>query len=110
MATATVPPAAPYRPGKPESIPESLLPLMSSIRPGQSLMLTDVHWQEYQTLLELRTQAGIRAEIDYSQGRIEIMTHGNIHERFKGLLGRIVSALCEELQVPMVLGGNCTIQ
>jgi Uma2 family endonuclease len=96
--------------GKPESIPDTLVPLMATLRPGQSLILTDIRWEEYERLLELRRQSGFRAEIDYSQGRLEIMTHGNIHERFKSLLGRIVSALCEELQVPMVLGGNCTIQ
>jgi Uma2 family endonuclease len=110
MSTAANPPAKPYRKGQPESIPDTLAPLMARLRPGQSLMLSDVRWEEYARLLELREQSGTRAEIDYSRGQLEIMTHGNIHERFKGLLGRIVSALCEELQVPMVLGGNCTIQ
>src|SRR5580658_3982520 len=109
MTTATIPPSAPRIPAKPESIVENLVSLMRAIRPGQSLMLTKVRWEEYERLLEIREQSGIRAEITYSQGQIEIMTHGNIHERSKSILGRIVSALCEELQIPMLLGGNCTI-
>jgi Uma2 family endonuclease len=110
MTTATVLPAAPKKPAKPEAMVETLGTLMAAIRPGQSLMLTEIRWEEYERLLELREQSGSRVEIDYSEGRLEIMTHGNVHERFKGLLGRIVSALCEELQIPMVLGGNCTIR
>jgi Uma2 family endonuclease len=110
MTTAIMPPVAPLKPSKPESLVERLTTVMAAIRPGQSLMLTEVRWEEYERLLELREQSGIRVEIDYSKGRLEIMTHGNVHERFKALLGRIVSALCEEIQVPMVLGGNCTIR
>jgi Uma2 family endonuclease len=110
MTTATIPPAAPNRMGKPESFTDTLVPLIATLRPGQSLMMTEVRWAEYERLLELREQSGIHAEINYLQGQLEIMTHGNIHERFKGLLGRIVSTLCVELQIPMVIGGNCTVQ
>jgi Uma2 family endonuclease len=74
------------------------------------MLLTEVLWDEYGQLLELREHSGLRVDIAFSRGRLELMTHGNIHERFKGLLGRIVSALCEELHVPLVLGGNCTIR
>lgn len=110
MTTATLPSVSPFSPTPPGPMVDRLAALMAAFRSGQSLSLTGVRWEEYEHLLELREQSGIRAEIDYSRGQLEVMTHGNFHERFKGLIGRIVSALCEELQVPMVLAGNCTIR
>jgi Uma2 family endonuclease len=108
MSTATVPAASATPP--PVGSPRDLTGLMDYLTASPSLMLTGVTWAEYERVL-LRRDADRRpVRITFDSGSLEIMTHGNRHERYKGLLGRVVSALCEELVVPMVLGGNCTIR
>ena len=72
--------------------------------------MTEVTWEDYEQLLDHRNSDRRPVRITFDSGSLELMTHGNLHERYKGLLGRVVSALCEELGVPMVLGGNCTIR
>ncbi len=75
-----------------------------------AMLVAGVTWSEYERVVAKRDLERRPVRITYSAGSLELVTHGNLHERYKSLLGRVVSALCEELNVPMVLGGNCTIR
>jgi Uma2 family endonuclease len=104
MSTATVPPVASTRQAP------TLIDIVQQLRPDQHMAVTELTWEDYEQLLDWRDAGRRPVRITFDSGRLEVMTHGNRHERYKGLLGRVVSVLCEELNVPMVLGGNCTIR
>jgi Uma2 family endonuclease len=108
MSTATVPPVVPTTP--PPGPPRDLVGLMDYVTAYPVLVLTGVKWAEYERVRLRRDTERRPVRITFDSGSLEIMTHGNRHERYKALLGRVVSALCEELNVPMVLGGSCTIR
>jgi Uma2 family endonuclease len=69
-------------------------------------LLYDVGWGGYQSLLKLVGGRGIR--LTYDRGNVELMSPLIIHERFKGLLGRMIEALTEELDIPVVAAGSTT--
>ncbi|PSB34591.1 Uma2 family endonuclease [Chlorogloea sp. CCALA 695] len=68
------------------------------VQPGQQFLLKNVSWQMYENILE---ELGERraAKINYSQGLLEIMTPLPEHEDDKVIIGDLVKALLEELEI-----------
>ena len=68
------------------------------VQPGQQLLLKNVSWQMYENILE---ELGERraTKINYSQDLLEIMTPLPEHEDDKVIIGDLVKALLEELDI-----------
>jgi len=81
-ATATSEPKAPPK----ELIPE------------QRVVLRNVGWDGYETLLRMVGDGHVR--LTYDRGDVELMSPSSHHEECKRLLGLIVQALVEELRIP----------
>jgi len=79
------------------------------VNPGQQLLIKDVSWQMYENILE---ELGERrsAKISYSQGILEIMTPLPEHEVGKVIIGDLVKALCEELEIEFWSLGSTTFK
>ncbi|MBX6316106.1 MAG: Uma2 family endonuclease [Isosphaeraceae bacterium] len=71
-------------------------------------MIYDIGWEGYQTLLGLLGDRSIR--MTYDRGNLELVAPLIIHERYKKLLGRMVKAITEELDIPAVAAGATTFQ
>lgn len=68
------------------------------VPPGQQLLLKNVSWQMYENILaELGERRGVR--INYYQGMLEIVTPLPEHEDDKVMIGDLVKALLEELDI-----------
>lgn len=68
------------------------------VQPGQQLLLKNISWQTYENILgELGESRA--AKINYSQGLLEIMTPLPEHEDDKVIIGDLLKALIEELDV-----------
>ena len=80
--------------------------LISPCEPEQHLLLDDVSWAYYdQTLRELD---GRHLRITFDQGRLEIMTVGDIHERVKTSAGRLLELYSLERDIPITGLGSIT--
>lgn len=79
------------------------------VPPGQQLLLKDVSWQMYEGILE---ELGERraSRVNYFQGTLEIMTPLPVHEVGKVIIGDLVKALCEELEVEFWSLGSTTFK
>jgi Uma2 family endonuclease len=89
MATATAPP-----------------PVQS--RENESVLLRGVRWSTYVALLEDMGNRHIR--LTYDNGDLEIMTLSPRHEWSKSLIGRMIEAMTEELNIPIRSGGSTTFK
>lgn len=77
-----------------------------SIPPGQRVLLHEVSWQEFESLLD---ELGHRsARIAYDKGILEIMTPLPEHEDDKEIIGDLVKALLEELDIEFRSLGSTT--
>ncbi|MBW4662948.1 MAG: Uma2 family endonuclease [Chroococcus sp. CMT-3BRIN-NPC107] len=77
------------------------------IQPGQQLLLKDVSWQMYEDILEELGEKRA-ARVNYSQGLLEIITPLPEHEFDKEIIGDLVKALLEELNIEFVPLGFTT--
>lgn len=68
------------------------------VSPGQQLLLKNVSWQMYENILE-ELGEGRAAKINYYQAMLEIMTPLPEHEVNKVMIGDLVKALLEELDI-----------
>jgi len=71
-------------------------------------VLTGVDWARYESLL--REYEGRHFRLTYDRGTLEIMTVSPWHERAKKLLARLLEALAEELDIPVLGFGNWTMR
>jgi Uma2 family endonuclease len=71
-------------------------------------VLYNVGWEGYQTLLDLVGDRGVR--LTYDRGNVELMSPLIMHERFGNLLGRMVEAITEELDIQAVGAGSTTFK
>ena len=81
---------------------------MSTVRSpsDQRFSLPGVSWRTYERMLRaFADQPGVR--LTYDRGTLELMTLSHEHESQSYLLGRLVDALTEELNLP-VKGGRST--
>jgi Uma2 family endonuclease len=80
-----------------------------SIPPGQRVLLHDVSWQEFELILqELGDHRSAR--IAYENGILEIMTPLPEHEAAKEVVGDLVKALLEELDIEFLTLGSTTFK
>lgn len=78
------------------------------VPPGQRLLLRDVTWQEFETILEeLGEHRGSR--LAYDDGTVEIMMPSE-HEDDKEIVGDLVKALLEELDIEFRSLGSTTFK
>lgn len=77
------------------------------VQPGQQLLLKDVSWQMYENILEELGEKRA-SRVNYSQRLLEIMTPLTEHEDDKEIIGDLVKALLEELNVEFRSLGSTT--
>jgi Uma2 family endonuclease len=76
---------------------------------GGALVLEGIDWRTYTRLLRaFEGRPGIR--LTYDQGRLEIMSPRLDHEQDGRFLARLVVALTEELDLPLLPGGSATLR
>ena len=79
------------------------------VPPGQRLLLRNVTWQEFETILEeLGDHRGSR--LAYDEGTLEIMVPLPEHEDDKEIVGDLVKALLEELDIEFRSLGSTTFK
>jgi Uma2 family endonuclease len=79
------------------------------VPPGQRLLLHDVSWDEFEAILaELGEHRGTR--IAYDNGLLEIMTPLPEHESAKEIIGDLLKALLEELNIEFLTLGSTTFK
>ena len=74
----------------------------------QHFVLEDASWELYEKLLRDIGSRPIR--VTYDEGRMEIMSPMPQHERPKKLLGQMIEALANELDMPRLSLGNTTFR
>ena len=80
-----------------------------SVPPGQKVILKNVSWQEFEAILE---ELGERraARLAYDDGTLEIMTPLPEHEDNKEIIGDLLKALLEELDIEFRSLGSTTFK
>lgn len=79
------------------------------VPPGQRLLLRDVTWQEFETILEeLGDHRGAR--LAYEHGTLEIMMPLPEQEDDKEIIGDLIKALLEELDIEFRSLGSTTFK
>jgi Uma2 family endonuclease len=89
---------------------EALIESLPDLEPGDPMVLTGITWAMYERLLVERDRIRPGVRLTYDRGRLEIMTVSRIHERWKGVLARLLEMLTLELRIPLVCGGSLTIR
>lgn len=80
-----------------------------NVPPGQRVLLSDVTWEEFETILdELGEHRAAR--IAYNQGVLEIMAPLPEHEDDKEIISDLVKALLEELEIEFRSLGSTTFK
>lgn len=78
------------------------------VPPGQRVLLDGVSWLEFEAILE---QLGDRSSrIAYDNGTLEIMTPLPEHEAAKEIIGDLLKALLEELEIEFLTLGSTTFK
>ena len=80
-----------------------------TVPPGQRVLLQDVSWQEFETILEELGEHR-SARLAYDRGTLEIMTPLPEHEASKEIIGDLVKALLEELDIDFWTLGSTTFK
>ncbi|MEW6277545.1 MAG: Uma2 family endonuclease [Candidatus Eremiobacterota bacterium] len=71
-------------------------------------LVIQASWEEYTRFLEAVGERRIRLTCD--RGTLELVTPSPLHERRKSLLGLLVEAAMEELEIDYVHGGSTTFR
>ena len=72
------------------------------------VLLTGVTWLTYEALLADAQSSSTR--FTYDRGLLEIVSPSREHEHVKRLLGRMIDAATEELDIPISSGGSTTLK
>ena len=79
------------------------------VPPGQRLLMQDVTWQEFETILEeLGDHRSVR--LAYDNGTLEMMMPLPEHEDDKEIIGDLIKALLEELDIEFRSLGSTTFK
>jgi Uma2 family endonuclease len=78
------------------------------VRDYEYVLLHGVRWSTYEALLEDMGDRHIR--FTYDDGSLEIMTLSSRHERSKTRIRRMIDAMTEELNIPILSGGSTTFK
>lgn len=81
---------------------------LSTPQTTDRVLLHGVSWATYEALLADMDNRPIR--LTYDQGDLEIMSPSDVHERIKKLVGRMVEAMTEELEIPIRSAGSTTLK
>lgn len=79
------------------------------VPPGHQLLLKDVSWQMFEKILEELGETRA-ARVSYSKGVLEIMTPLPEHEDDKVMIGDLLKALLEELDIEFRSLGSTTFK
>jgi Uma2 family endonuclease len=79
------------------------------VPPGHQLLLKDISWQMFEKILEELGETRA-ARVSYSKGMLEIMTPLAEHEDDKVIIGDLVKALLEELEIEFRSLGSTTFK
>ncbi|MBE9229440.1 Uma2 family endonuclease [Phormidium sp. LEGE 05292] len=79
------------------------------VSPGQQLLLKNVSWQQYQEILASLGESR-NSRIAYSQGMLEIMVPLPEHEDDKVIIGDLVKAILEEIDIEFRSLGSTTFE
>jgi Uma2 family endonuclease len=71
-------------------------------------LIHNVGWDRYEGLLELFGDDGPR--MNYSRGNVELMSPLVPHERYSSLIGFLIEAMVEELEIPANALGSTTFR
>jgi Uma2 family endonuclease len=82
-------------------ISTALLPVTNSLFHG-------VSWEDYDRALQELYAAGVHAHVTYDNGEMEITTTGDIHERVKSCIGRLIETYALEADIPITGLGEAT--
>jgi Uma2 family endonuclease len=73
---------------------------------GSRFVLYGMDWEGYETMLKLVGDRPVR--VTYDRGNLELLSPSQHHERFKTLIGILVQALTEELDIACIGAGSTT--
>lgn len=73
---------------------------------GKRVSLTGVSWELYQHMLREVGDGNVR--LTYDEGRLEIMSPSGFHELVKKILGRLIEAYCDALDIDLEGFGSTT--
>ena len=79
------------------------------VPPGHQLLLKNVSWQQFQDILKNLSESR-SARLSYSQGTLEIMTPLPEHEDDKVIIGDLVKAILEEMDIEFRSLGSTTFE
>lgn len=79
------------------------------VPPGHQLLLKNVNWQQFQDILKNLGESR-SARLSYSQGTLEIMTPLPEHEDDKVIIGDLVKAILEEMDIEFRSLGSTTFE
>ena len=82
---------------------------VSELGHGQRLTFSGVDWDDYERLVD-RLGDDYHVRVSYSEGRLEIMGPSNKHEKIKGLINRLVTITCYELDLRWLSLGSVTLK
>jgi len=80
-----------------------------TVPPGSQILLENVSWQMFEKILDELGESRA-ARLSYSQGVLEIMTPLFEHENNKEIIGDLVKALLEELDIEFRSAGSTTFK
>ncbi len=80
-----------------------------NVPPGQKILLTEINWQEFETILEELGEHR-SARIAYNNYILEIMSPLPEHERNKEIISDLIKALLEELDIEFCPLGSTTFK
>jgi Uma2 family endonuclease len=84
-------------------------PAKKKLRGGRRVVLNNIDWRTYERIgRALLDRSGVR--LTYDRGTLEIMTLSPRHERIERLIGRLINAVTEELNVPIAGYGSMTFK
>jgi len=76
--------------------------------PGHFLVLEGVDWELYESVRKETDDAGNHVRITYDNGRMVLMSPGDLHEFTKKRIGRMIEMATFEWQLPVISAGSTT--
>ena len=76
------------------------------VRGERRIVLSGISWELYEQLRD--NEENWHVHMAYDQGRLELMSPSTEHEAIKRLIGRMIEAFTEEMNVPCRSLGNST--
>ncbi len=86
----------------------TLTDLVNYVRPGQCLLVTEISWDDYESLLEWRDDFRRRVHLTYDHGALEIMVVTNYHERLRKVLALLIESWIVETGGEYLPSGQLT--